>query len=233
MWKKQPKRVIFTLCINDYAPRIRKLTWPLIKRYAKKIDAKFVVISERRFPKWPVTYEKLQIHTLAQEMGLDWAIYIDSDVLIHPNSPDWTCHIAKDHVAHNTADFANNRWRYDQYFMRDGRNLGSCNWFAAASDWCLDLWHPLDDLTLEEAVQQIFPTQNEKNSRLIEPEHLIDDFTVSRNIAKYGLKFTALADLCKNWGYAQGNPWFWHQYGISEDQKAFEMQKVLKIWGLV
>jgi hypothetical protein len=73
------------------------------------------------------------------------------------------------------------RWSYDQYFRRDGRHIGSCNWFTVASDWCLDLWRPLDDLTLDEALANINITIGERNSRLCGTEHLIDDYTLSRN----------------------------------------------------
>ena len=40
-----------------------------------------------------------------------------------------------------------------------------------------DLWRPLDDLTLAEALDNIFPIQAELNS-VITREHLIDDLPV-------------------------------------------------------
>ncbi len=53
-----------------------------------------------------------------------------------------------------------------------------------ASNWCLDLWRPLDDLTFEEAVQNINITIGERNSGFCTADHLIDDYTLSRNIAR-------------------------------------------------
>jgi hypothetical protein len=230
MWNKPLKKTIFTLNVNGYAPEITELTYPLIKHYAAKVGADFHVIKERKWPQAAPVYEKLQIYELAQEMGNDWNIFIDSDTLIHPDFPDMTNHLHKDTVAHNGRDLADIRWRYDRYFYRDGRNIGSCNWFAVASDWCIDLWHPLDDLTLEEAYANIFTTVQETNT-VITPDHLIDDYTLSRNIAKYGLKFTTFKEILKGLAIDQ-NFWLWHQYTMPIEQKVVEMKKVLKQWQL-
>jgi hypothetical protein len=230
MWEKQIKKTIFTLNVNGYAKEITDLTFPLINHYAKKIGADFYVIKDRKFPDWPITYEKLQIYQLAQEMKNDWNLYIDADTIIHPDFMDITNHIPKDTVAHNGCDTADNRWRYDRFFHRDGRHIGSCNWFAVASDWCIELWKPLEDLTVEEAVANIFPTVNEQNT-VITSEHLIDDYTLSRNIAKHGLKFTTFRQILKDLGY--DNPGFlWHQYTIPIDEKVARMNEILKAWGL-
>lgn len=212
-----------------YAPLITDITYPLIKHYADKIRADWYIIKERKFPGWPIVYEKLQIYELAQEMQNDWNIYIDSDTLIHPDLFDLTNHIPKDTVAHNGRDMAGNRWYYDRFFKRDGRHIGSCDWFAIGSDWCIEFWKPLDDLTLAEAEAMISPTVNELNT-LIKPGHLIDDFTLSRNIAKYGLKYTTFGDIVK--GLNQGEGYLWHQYTIPITQKVELMKGMLKAWGL-
>ncbi len=237
MWEKEIKKTIYTLNINPngspdgYAPEIRALTYPLIKHYAQKIGADFHEITKRKWPDYPIVYEKLQIYELSKEMQNDWNIYIDSDTLIHPDFMDITNPIPKDTVAHNGCDTADNRWRYDRFFHRDGRHIGSCNWFTVASDWCIELWHPLDDLTRDEAVHNIFPTVNEINT-IIETDHLIDDYTLSRNIAKYGLKFITFRDILKRLGYE--NPGFlWHQYTIPIDEKVARMKEVLKAWRLI
>ena len=212
-----------------YAPQVTEITYPLIKHYADKIGADFYVIKERKFPGWPIVYEKLQIYELAQEMRNDWNLYIDSDTLIHPDFYDVTEHLRKDTVAHNGRDMAGNRWFYDRFFKRDGRHIGSCNWFAVASDWCIDLWKPLDDLTLDEAIKMISPTTNELTT-LITPGHLIDDFTLSRNIAKYGLKYTTFGEITKSLN--QGEGYLYHQYTIPIAQKVEEMKRMLATWGL-
>lgn len=232
MWQKQVKKTIFTLVVDNYAPEIRELTFPLLKAYADKIGADFYVITERKFPDWPPVYEKLQIYELGQQMQNDWNIYIDADALIHPDLVDFTVVIPKDTVMHHGNDFAPIRWRYDRFFMRDGRHIGSGNWFTIGSDWCIELWKPLDDLTFEEAQKNIFPTVDEDQSGVVIGSHLIDDYTLSRNIAKYGLKFTTVRKLMPQFGFPEGTPFFWHAYTIPIESKVEEMKKVLKGWKL-
>lgn len=231
MWQKKLKKTVFTLNVDNYAPEITELTYPLIKRYADKIGADFHTIKERKFPGFPPVYEKLQIYELAQKMENDWNIYIDSDALVHPDLMDITNHLSKDTVLHNGSDLVSNRWKYDRFFMRDGRNIGSANWLAIASDWCIELWKPLDDLTLKEAAANISPVVNELNT-IVKAEHLIDDYTLSRNIAKYGLKFITLTDLLTKLGQPGGG-YLWHQYTMSVEEKVAKMKETLKIWGLI
>lgn len=219
---------LWVVNIDNFAPEITKLTYPLLRYYAKKIGATFRIISERRYPKWPPVYEKLQIHSLAVRYPADWNIYYDSDALVHPETIDWTLYLNKDTVAHNGIDQASIRWRYDKYFMRDGRNVGSCNWCTIGSDWCLDLWKPLDDLSFDEALDNIYPTVEELNT-VITPEHLIDDYVLSRNIARYGLKVTTLNELQKKVGLDKAN-FHWHAYTMSIPEKVEAIKKVVSDW---
>jgi hypothetical protein len=91
-----------------------------------------------------------------------------------------------------------------------------------ASNWCLDLWKPLDELTLEEAVNRIYPLASEIAAG-IDKSHLIDDYTLSRNIAKYGLKFKSFDSLLEQVGQ-KGNVYFQHSYMVDEKKK-FELIK--------
>jgi hypothetical protein len=221
------RKTIYLLNIDNYAPEITALTYPLIERYARKIGAALHVIRDRKWPEYAPVYEKLQIYDLAREHDDDWSIYIDSDALVHPDMFDVTDHLSMDTVAHNGADMAGNRWRYDEYFRRDGRHIGSCNWLTFASRWCVDLWRQPDDLTYEQALENIFPTQIEL-STIIQREHLIDDYILSRNIARFGLKFTTVADIQRRMNDA-GN-YFWHQYTLTTHEKIVGMQQVLTDW---
>ena len=182
------KKVVFTLNVDNYLPDLTEITLPYLKGWADKIEADFHVISERKFPDMPVTYEKFQIWDLAhgEFADRDWFIYLDLDALIHPDCADFTAALPKDTTCSHGTDFTPNRFRPDKYFLRDGRFFGKGNWCAIFSDWCLDYYHPLDDITLAEAVSNIFPTQDERNFG-ITAEHLIDDWLVSRNISRYGL----------------------------------------------
>lgn len=202
---KTIKKTVWTLNIDNYAPEICQLTYPLLLAYARKIGADFRIIDMRQFPGMPAVYEKLQIFTLGQDS--DWNIYIDSDAVIFPDMIDVTERVPKDTVVHYGRDHASNRWRYDDYFRRDGRDIGSCNWFAAASNWCLDLWHPLDDISLSQALENIRPIVTERMAG-ITPAHLIDDYTLSRNIARFGLKLKTVHEILK----ADNDPgvYVWH-----------------------
>lgn len=232
MWQKKVQKTVFTLCVDNYAPEITSITFPLLKAYADKIRADFFIIDQRRFPEFPPVYEKLQIYELGQQMNNDWNIFIDADALIHPDLFDLTEVLPKDTVAHHGSDFAPIRWNYDRYFRRDGRHIGSGNWFTLGSDWCIDLWRPLDDLTLAEACANIQPTVHEYNAGVFDPSHLIDDYTLSRNIAKYGLKFQTVRKILADRGFEKGGYFFWHAYTIPVKEKAEKMKQVLSEWGL-
>ena len=223
------RKTLYTLNVGmAYEPEITAFTYPLMKHYAEKIGADFHIITERKYPSWPITYEKLQIHDLARKHLNDWSIYVDSDALIHPEMIDFTLHMSKDTVAHNGCDMASIRWRYDHYFRRDGRNIGSCNWFTIASDWCLDLWRPLDDMTLEQALRNIYPTVGELTS-VITPDHLIDDYVLSRNIARFGLKYRNAKDIIRDVGIPDANI-FWHSYTITLAEKVSQMKEIVEQW---
>ena len=163
-------------------------------------------------------------------MNNDWNIYIDSDALVHPDIFDITNHLSKDTISHSSMDKSDIRWRFDEYFLRDGRFIGSSNWFTICSDWCLDLWRPLDDLTPEQAYDNIFPVTSEIMSNL--NFGLIDDYTLSRNIAKYGLKFVPFKDifLKYNLNYAT---FLSHRYAIPIEEKILMLREQKKKWNLI
>lgn len=223
------KKAIYLLNINDYAPEIRKITYPLIKYYAYKIGAEIVYIEKRKYPEWPVPYEKLQIYDLAREGGFEWNIYFDSDTIVHPETPDWTLYIPKDSVAQNGCDMSNLRHRYDKYFWRDGRNIGSAGWLTIGSEWCLDLWHPCEDMSPKEVEDCCFLTVEEMACGVLDRAHLVDDWVMSRNIARYGLKYTKLLELQKEL-FPAGADFFWHAYIIPVKEKVRQMKEVLDRW---
>ena len=231
MWQKKIKKTVFTLNLNpDTYKEITDLTYPLLKEYCRKIGAEFYEIKDRKFPEWKSpTYEKCQVYALAQEMENDWNIFIDCDALVHPDTPDFTSLISKDVVLHNGHDFGPIRWKYDRFLLRDGRHIGSPTWLCVASDWCIELFKPLDDMTPEEAYDCIFPVTGELKCG-VEPFRLIEDFVFSRNIAKYGLKFTSFIELTKILRF-DGN-FLFHMYATPIEEKVAKLKIQLKDWGL-
>lgn len=228
------KKILWTLNLdNAYSPPICSLTYPLFRRYADKIGAEFRVISERVYEScYPITIEKLQVGSYHGHPNR-WNIYVDSDTLIHPDFFDVTDHIDKSTVLFQSTDMAGNRFRYDDYFRRDGRNIGACNWFIVASDWCDDLWH-FPEMDLDGILWSILPIQEELSSGHCSPSHLIDDYILSRNIARYGLKVTTLPEVLKRCGQpeTESGRYLWHMYNCSEERKLLGMLHALKVWGV-
>lgn len=224
------KKTIYTLNVDNYAPDIVELTRPHLEFYAKRIGAEIVDVTERKWPDMPVVYEKLQIYDLAKANGSDWNIYVDSDCLIHPETIDFTNFIPRDTVFQNGKDMANIRWKYDEYFLRDGRNIGTCNWFTIFSNWCVDMYKPLDDMTLEECKASMFPTVEERTT-VVDTDHLIDDFVISRNVARFGLKYVNVPEIYEKVGL-KDPAFFYHEYLMDRKEKVKKLKEVIEAWKL-
>jgi hypothetical protein len=230
------KKTLYTLNLNpEKYQDITTLTYPWLKHYAKKIGADFFEITERKFPGWPPTFEKLQVYELGRKHGNDWNIFFDADTMIHPDALDFTIQLPKDTVAHHGSDMANFRFVYDRFYMRDGRNIGSATWACVCSDWCIEMMEPPTDITPDEVNRAIFPTAAELRGGMA-PIRLIEDFLIGRNIAKYGLKFITFKEIMKRLGLeAIGH--FFHIYNVPRAQKIEHMKQLLALnpphgWGL-
>ena len=227
------KKVICTLNVGDYQPAIRALTYPLMQRFAEKIHADFVEITERKFPEWPTVMEKFQTAEIGKRLNADWTLFFDADALISPEMFDPTTHIYKDTVLFNGKDMSEVRFFADKYFLRDGRRIGACDWFACSSDWTREDFYSFPDLTPEEAFRNISVTIAEQRSGLFKDNHLIDDYTLSRNIARFGLKHDTVIDICGRMGIRNPqtggghNPYLFHLYCIPENEKINRMLDVL------
>lgn len=220
------RKTLFTLNVGNYAPEITELTYPFLKRYAEKIGANFVIIDKRQFPEWPLLYEKLQIYELGKDN--DWNIYVDSDCLIHPDLFDITEMIPENTVLNYGVDFANIRFKYDDYFRRDGRHIGSGNFLTVASHLCREVWEPLTDMTKEEAMKNIKIAHFEELTGH-EQGYNIDDYVISRNIAKYGLKFKTFLALLNEIG-RPNDEYFAHNHSIPEKEKVNFLKQTLSNW---
>lgn len=224
--QRKIKKTIFTLNLDNYAPAITKLTYPFLEKYADKINAEFKIITKRKFPDYPMMYEKLQIYELGADN--DWNIYIDSDCLVHPDMFDITEILPEDTVLNFGNDFANNRFQYDNYFRRDGRNIGSASMLVISSHLCHDIWEPLSDMPVEEALKKIKVIHIEEIAGQ-SPEHWIDDYVISRNIAKYGIKYKTFRDLLVEIG-RPNDEYFYHENPIPEKDKLKKIKGKLKFW---
>jgi len=226
----RPKKTLYTLNLNpeDYK-EITAMTYPLLKHYARKCGAEFHEITERKFPDWPPTYEKLQVYELGREAKNDWNIFFDADAMIHPNTPDFTEIVTKDICLHNGADFSPFRFKKDRFYMRDGRNIGSATWCCICSDWTIEMMEPCHDMTPAEVQDMIFPTADELK-RGVTPIRLVEDFLIGRNIAKYGLHFKMIKTLMKEWE-VENAQMFYHIYAVPKEEKVAKMKDIYRVWG--
>jgi hypothetical protein len=87
----------------------------------------------------------------------------------------------------------------------------------------------LDDLTFGEAVSRITPI-SEETGTLVEAKHLIDDYLVSRNIARFGLKHTLISELRDKFKTPDPVKYLWHNYTVSNEQKILQMHQTIINW---
>jgi hypothetical protein len=224
--QKKLKKTIFTLGFDSYTPEVVTLTLPFLKRFADKISADLRIINERKFPDYPVMYEKLQIYELGKDN--DWNYYIDPNCLVHPDLFDITEVLPEDTVLNFGVDFAGNRFCYDNFFRRDGRNISSTSFLTVASHLCHDIWEPLTDMTTEEALKNITIGHNEEMTGLSRG-HGIDDYVISRNIAKYGIKFKTFLNLLNEIGRG-GDEYIYYDFSVQEKDRAEKIREKLKSW---
>lgn len=223
------KKSLYTMRIGNYAPDICELTYPLLKHWARKLGAEFVEITERKYPDWPIPYETFQLYELMKERDDDWCYWIDADALVNPETPDWTAYMTPDMCCQNGTDPGPIRWRQDEYFRRDGRRISSCNWHAIVPRDCRDFFRPLDDLTFPEVVDRISIIISEARGHCAR-EHLVSDYTVSRNIARFGLKYKTLMQIQRETSEAPGECYF-HLYAIpKEERKVDQLLLTLARW---
>jgi hypothetical protein len=224
------RRTIYTLAVDGFPTAITDLTFPAMRTWAKKLGADFHVITERRFPDWPVVCEKFQVGRLAKERKDEWAIFLDADALVHPDTPDLLEHANKATIYHHGLDVATTRYdTRDGYFRRDGRLVSPGNWLAIASEWCLDLWDFPPELTVPEVRARITQQLSEVQTG-VRKENLFDDFLVARNIARFGLKADTLVNLFVQ---IRLNPvYFWHDYLHTNEEKVPMLRDALTKWGV-
>lgn len=190
-------KCVHVLATKDYAPELCAVTIPTIRAYADKIGADFNLISERKFPDFPVNYERMQIYEAGK--GYEWNLNIDADMVLGRGLPDITIDAPKDFVRivmhFNATEYFNIEGNI--FFSRDGRQAGIVDAFLMTSHWTHDIWSPLPGVLKD--YERIFKEN--------EPRR-ISEFCISQNLAKYGLKFTGAffrGDQIFHVGYTSGN----------------------------
>jgi hypothetical protein len=226
---RKERRTLYTLVVDNYAPDIIAMTIPLMATWAAKVGAELAVMTERRFPDWPVQCEKFQIPEHAARRNDEWSMFLDADTLLHPDYPDIFEYLDRGTIYHDRVECSTTRYEPDRYFRRDGRYLSPGNWCCIASEWTRDdLYSFPPELSRAEVEARIHPHVNELALGVRAPG-LIDDYLMARNAARFGLKRLMLDSLLKP---LLLNNVMWHNYLLTDTQKVVEMHKTLKLWGL-
>ncbi len=223
------KKALVTLNINDFCPEITRLTYPLMKTWAYKIGAEFIEITERQFPEIPIlNYEKFQLQEITADY--DYTYFLDADALVSPDTPDWAELVNdKSIVLFNGVDNRLNRFRASHYSRRSGSKVGACTWNVICSDWTgPDLWQPPVDFAA--ACKNISLLLCEAKSGHCQHDHLIDDYQLSENVARYSLKVKTINGICQELGHQCG--YYTHLYNCSAHAKLVAIRAKLDEWGV-
>ena len=134
------RKLIHVVNINDFFPELFALTYPTIRSYAERNGYMINMITERKFPDYPINYEKMQVYHDGREADLN--MLCDADMLIHPHFPD-VQEIVKDpaYVAFNDNYNISTKYQANKipYFKRDGRDVGIATNFVVTSNLTHDL----------------------------------------------------------------------------------------------
>ena len=218
------RKIIHVVNINDFFPELFALTYPTIRSYAERNGYMINMITERKFPDYPINYEKMQVYEDGKDAEVN--ILCDADMLIHPEFPDVTEFLKRDSIAFN--DNYNISWKYHvdriRYFMRDGRDVGIATNFVVSSDWTHDVWEPLS--LSQKDIEDLAKKENTDTGGADGRGwgHYADEFALSYNMAKYGLKYTGVT--WEDWM----RPWLIHT-GTGDKNEALQIaRQTLEKW---
>ena len=218
------RKLIHVVNINDFFPELFALTYPTIRSYAERNGYMINMITERKFPDYPINYEKMQVYEDGKDADVN--ILCDADMLIHPEFPEVTEFLKRDSIAFN--DNYNISWKYHvdriRYFMRDGRDVGIATNFVVSSDWTHDVWEPLS--LSQKDIEDLAKKENTDTGGADGRGwgHYADEFALSYNMAKYGLKYTGVT--WEDWM----RPWLGHT-GTGDKNEALQIaRQTLEKW---
>ena len=218
------RKLIHVVNINHFFPELFALTYPTIRSYAERNGYMINMITERKFPDYPINYEKMQVYEDGKDAEVN--ILCDADMLIHPEFPDVTEFLKRDSIAFN--DNYNISWKYHvdriRYFMRDGRDVGIATNFVVSSDWTHDVWEPLS--ISQKDIEDLAKKENTDTGGADGRGwgHYADEFALSYNMAKYGLKYTGVT--WEDWM----RPWLIHT-GTGDKNEALQIaRQTLEKW---
>ena len=137
------KRCVHVVATLDYAPDLCAMTLPRIQAYAKKIGADFNRITERRFPDYPINYERMQIYQLGKEY--DWNFNIDADILLGSSLLDVTTRLRPENVGTAMLFKLSDAFPIagNPVFENAKQDVGIVDMFNLTTKLTHELWRPL------------------------------------------------------------------------------------------
>lgn len=172
---------IHFISIPDYETPFASISLPMVRAYAQRIGATLNIISQRKFPDFPVTYEVVQIFEAGA--AYDWNMHVGAGVLIGETLPDPSSYISPDHVATNITYSAQMEFvtQGNIYFERNERDLGVSDDIFLAHNLNHEVWEPLGG-------------SYSQYSHIIKDccERKFGSYVISHNMAKYGLKLSGI-----------------------------------------
>jgi hypothetical protein len=173
------KKILHVVNINDFFPELFAYTFPTMKKYAERYDWEINLITKRKFPEWHINYEKMQVWEDGKDADMN--LLVDADVLIHPKFPCVSGIVPEYYIGFNDNYHASRKFILNDYFRRDGRDVGIASNFVVSYKSTHDVWEPLKDITPEEGRKITFVREGD-----------IDEYCLSHNMAKYGLKYSGI-----------------------------------------
>lgn len=206
------KKAVHVVNIDNFFPELWDLTYPTIKAYADRIHADLNIISKRKYEGVHINFEKMQVYEDGK--SYDANFLVDADVLIHNKFPDFTTIVPNHHIGFNHNYHASTKFDVSNniYFQRDGRDVG------IASNAVISYKSTHDIFELNSIETNDIP----KICKVREGD--IDEYNLSLNLAKYGLKYTGIC--WESW-----QEYYFQHIGTGDRQKAIVIANaILKRW---
>jgi hypothetical protein len=105
-------------------------------------------------------------------------------MMIHPDAMDITEYMKQDTVYIQYEFMASDQFKMNEIFQSDIRNIGIAGSFIITSKTTHELWRPLDK-TMDEI----------SNENLVSRWHILDEYTISLNLAKNKFKKEGIGNL--------------------------------------
>lgn len=211
------KKAIHIVNIDNFFPELWELTYPTIKAYSDRINADLNIISKRYYSlycqdKLSVNFEKMQVWR--DGSNYDANFLLDADVLIHNKFPDFTTIVPNHHIGFNHNYHASTKFNIEDniYFQRDGRDVGIASNAVVAYKSTHEIFKP-NSIQISD-IPDICKVR----------EGDIDEYNLSLNLAKYGLKYTGIC--WESW-----QEYYFQHIGTGDREQALKIaNNVLTTW---